>query len=351
MAVRHSTLEASAAHLAESNAGTVVGVDVGRNLEDETGELGLFGADHALLGLNGTRRGGYLDKTVEQFLHTEIVECRTEKDGGHIGRKIGVDIKGRVNAFNEFQVIAQLLGVLVTHMGLKVGGMDINLNRFGHLLFVGCEEIEPLFIEVVHAFELGALVDGPREGAHADLQFLLQLIEKIEGVATLTVHFVDKNDDWRLAHTAHGHQFPCLRFHALGPVNHNDNGIYSGQRTECVLGKILVTGGVEDVDLIGFVAFIGRVVELHDGGGYGDAALLLYLHPVAGGSLADLVVLYGSGHLNLATEKQKFFSKRGFTGVRMGNDGKGAPTFYLGIHFCKISMHSRRLSYQWGMWI
>ena len=66
--------EPSGAHLAEGDARAVVWVDVGRYLEDEAGELGLFGLHHALLRLGGTGARGNLHKTVEQFLHTEVVE-------------------------------------------------------------------------------------------------------------------------------------------------------------------------------------------------------------------------------------------------------------------------------------
>ena len=36
-----------------------------------------------------------------------------------------------------------------------------------------------------------------------------------------------------------------------------------------------------------------------------------------------------SGLLNCTTEKQQFFRDRGFTGVRMTDNGKGAAFFYF----------------------
>ena len=51
-----------------------------------------------------------------------------------------------------------------------------------------------------------------------------------------------------------------------------------------VLGEVLMTRGVQNVDAE------TAVLELHDGGGNGDAALLLDLHPVRGGCLGFLAL-------------------------------------------------------------
>ena len=81
--------------------------------------------------------------------------------------------------------------------------------------------------------------------------------------------------------------------------------------------------GVQNVDAE------AAVLELHDGGGDGDAALLLNLHPVGGGGLGTLALdLAGLGD-GTAVE-QEFFRQSGFTGIGVGNDGKGtAPADFL----------------------
>jgi hypothetical protein len=63
----------------------MVGVDVGCDFEDEPGELRLSGLHYALLGLGGLRAWGYLDKAVEQFLNTEVVERRAEEHRSRAG--------------------------------------------------------------------------------------------------------------------------------------------------------------------------------------------------------------------------------------------------------------------------
>ena len=52
----------------------MVGVDVGCNLEDKARKLLFFGSHLTLFGLGRTGVGGNLDKAVEKFLDTEVVE-------------------------------------------------------------------------------------------------------------------------------------------------------------------------------------------------------------------------------------------------------------------------------------
>ena len=80
------------------------------------------------------------------------------------------------------------------------------------------------------------------------VQLLLQFVEQIEGIASLTVHLVDEDDDGRLPHAADGHQLAGLCLHTLGTVHHNDSGVNGCKRTEGILGKVLVTRGVEYVN-------------------------------------------------------------------------------------------------------
>ena len=71
MQVRHIALETARAYLAEGDAGAVVGVDVGRNFEDEARKLFLVRLHQTFLSQRGTRCGGYLHKAIEEFLAEE----------------------------------------------------------------------------------------------------------------------------------------------------------------------------------------------------------------------------------------------------------------------------------------
>ena len=62
-----------------------------------------------------------------------------------------------------------------------------------------------MFVDIVDAFELGADIDRPRQGAHIYFEFLFELVEDIEGVAALAVELVDKDNHWGVAHAAYFH--------------------------------------------------------------------------------------------------------------------------------------------------
>ena len=83
--------------------------------------------------------------------------------------------------------------------------------------------------------------------------------------------------------------------------------------------------GVQDVDAVALV------LELHDGRGDRDAALLLNLHPVGGGGPGILFALDLPSLGNGPAVEQEFLGQGGLAGVRVADDGKGAPAidFFL----------------------
>ena len=269
--------ELTAAYLTEGDAGTVVRIDVGCDLEDKPGEFLFFWIHHALLGLGGTRTGCYLHKAVQQFLYTEIVQGGAEKDWSHLGSSVGLHIKFWINTIYQLQVFTQLLSILFSNNIINkrvtapldrcrgVGG-EAYLHLLSNSLLIGCEQIEFVLIDVIYTFELGSLVDRPRQRTYLNLQFLFQLIEEVKRITALTVHFVDEDDDGSVSHPAHIHQLPCLCLHTFCSVHHDDGRVNGCQRTVCVFGKVLVSRGVEDVNLVFYVGVVGCIVELHHGG-------------------------------------------------------------------------------------
>ncbi len=314
------------AHLAEGDATAVVGVDVGGYLEDEARELGLVGPHHALLGLRGTGTGGYLHKAVKQFLHAEVVQGRAEEHRRDLALEVLLHAERGIYPLHQFQVLAQLGRVALAHPLVQVCAVDVNLHLLCHLLLVGGEQVEALLIYVIDPLEAHALADGPRQGSHANLEFLFQLVQEVEGVTPLAVHLIDEDDDRRPAHAAHAHQFAGLGFHSLGAVHHDDGAVHGGERAEGVLRKVLVPRRVQDVDLVALV------LELHHAGCDRYSALLLYLHPVAGRRLAYLVALHCPGHLYLPPEEQELLGERGLARIGVRYDGKGSPSLYFLVH-------------------
>ena len=323
-------LEAAAAHLAEGYARAVVGVNVGRYLEYEARELGLFRLNHAFLGLRGTRTWGYLNKAIEQFLHAEVVKRAAEEHRRHLGRTVVLNIELRVNTVHKLKIFTQFGRVGLANVSLQLIARNVNLNLLGDTLLVGREQVELVLVNVVNALELRTLVDGPRQRAHLYLKFLLQLVKKVKGVAPFAVHLVDEDYHRRVAHAAHVHQLARLRLHALGSVHYDYGRVNSRERAVSVFGEVLVTRRVKYVDLVTFI------VKLHDRRGHGYSALFLYVHPVRRCRLAYLVVLHRSGHLYLSSEKKELLGKRGLTRVRVRYDGERAPSFDFLVHFFKF---------------
>ena len=250
MEVRGVADELARADLAEGDAGAVVGVDVGRYLENKAGELRLLGLHIAFFSLCGAGRGSYLYETVEQLLDTEVIQSRAEEDGGHLGVEVGLAAELGIHALDDLEVVAQLLCVVLADHFIQLGGIQLHAHFLGDALLIGGEEIEVLLVDVIYTFEAGTLVDGPGEGAHFDLQLLFELVEEVEGILALAVHFVDEDDDRCLAHTADSHQLARLGLDALGSVDDDDGAVDSRERAEGIFCEVLVTGGVEDVDLV-----------------------------------------------------------------------------------------------------
>lgn len=169
----------------------------------------------------------------------------------------------------------------------------------------------------VNAFKIFAAVDGPAHGVHADIEFGFKFFEQVERVFAIAVHFVDEDDDGGIAHPTDFHQSLCLFFHAFHAVDDQDNTVNGSERAIGVLGEVFVSGRIQDVDPLFFV------VECHHRGGHRDSPLFFNFHEIRGGGFVDFVVFYGTGGLDLATEEQKFLCEGGFSGIGVGDDGKG----------------------------
>ena len=180
------------------------------------------------------------------------------------------------------------------------------------------EEENPLLFPVVDALELLAAADGPVDGVGVDAQLPLHFLAQLQRVPGLPVHLVDEGEDGDVAQGADLEELPGLGLHALGAVDDHHGAVGGHQRAVGVLGEVLVARGVQNVDAEAVV------LELHDRGGDGDTALLFNFHPVGGGGLGPLALdLAGLG--DGSAVEQELFRQSGFTGVRVGDDGKGAP--------------------------
>ena len=106
---------------------------------------------------------------------------------------------------------------------------------------------------------------------------------------------------------------------ALGRVDHHHRGIDRGQRAVGVFRKVLVARRVEQIE------DAPVILERHHRGDDRDSALLLDRHPVRLRGVAVALGLDLAGELDGAAEQQQLLGQRGLAGVRMRDDGKGAP--------------------------
>ena len=178
------------------------------------------------------------------------------------------------------------------------------------------KEVDVLPAAVIDALELLAAADGPVHGIGLDAELVFQLVEQVERVLRLAVHLVDKREDRDMAHSADLEQLARLRLDALAAVDDHNGGVRRHERAVGILREILMARRIEDVDAEALV------LELHDGGGDGNAALLFDLHPVRDGGAGVFLALDRARLRNGPAVEQEFFRQRGFAGVRVRNDRK-----------------------------
>jgi len=170
-------------------------------------------------------------------------------------------------------------------------------------------------IAVVHAGKLLAAADRPVDGIGVDAELALDLLAELERVARLAVHLIDKGKDGDVAQSTDLEELARLRLDALCAVDDHDGAVRGHQRAVGVLGEVLMSRRVENVDAV------AAVLELHDRRRDRNAALLFDFHPV--GFCRALALALDFTRLRDGSDvEQELFRQRGFTGVRVRNDRK-----------------------------
>ena len=173
--------------------------------------------------------------------------------------------------------------------------------------------------EIVGPAEFLALADRPDHGRGVECQHLFDLVEQLQRLAALAVHLVDEGDDGNVAEAADLEQLAGARLYALGRVDDHDRRVDGCQRAIGMVGEILVTRRVEQVQ-DGIL-----VLERHHRGGNRNSARALDGHPVGARAALVFFCLDLSGELNGAAEQQELLGQRRLAGVGMRDDGERAP--------------------------
>ena len=291
-------------------------VHVRLDLEHEGGEVGGEGVDHARVALAREGRGGHAQKALQERLHAEVRQRAAEEHGRERAVSHGVEVELAPRA-EQLDLVGEVVAPFLPNEIDQRGIVQRDLGHAGLLRVARVGEVDDaLLLAVVNALKFLAAADGPVDGVGVDAKLTLDLLAQLERVARLTVHLVDEGEDGDMAQGAHAEQLARLRLDALRAVDDHDRAVRRHERAVGILGEVLMARSVENVDAV------AAMLELHDGGGHGDAALLFDLHPV-GGRRAGALALDLAGLRDGPAVEQELFGQRGLTGVGVRNDGKG----------------------------
>ena len=315
----HSPFECPRHLSHERDAVTVVGVHVRLHLEDEAGNLIARGRDLFIAGGLRPRRRGVLCDRLDQFGYSEILERGSEIHRREVAIAIGLEIEFGIPDLRELDFLGEALG----NGGFALACAAKFLGRSLRTRDAAAGEIEHAFEFAPHAHRIGLR-------RHVEREHVGNLVEQFEHRTAFAIDLVDEGDDRDRTQAADLEQLACLRFDALGGIDHHDRAVDGSQRTIGVFREIFVARRVEQVESHAF-AFEG-----HDRAGHRNAALLLDFHPVRAGAPRLAARLDLAGEVDRATGQQQLFGQRGLARVRVRNDREGTAV----RHF-NFPRHSR----------
>jgi len=274
----------------------VVGIHIGVDLKYKAGKLRFCGFHIPVFSMNRTGCRRQVHKAIQNILYPEIIQGTPEEKGRDLTCQVGLLIKIRIYTIDEFQFLVQHFSE-TSHIGAEGLITEIRvLFYFTHSLLAPFKGTEYLFVTVINSLEGRSHSHGPAQGMHPDFQFFFNLIQQFEGILGRPVHLIYKNHHRGLAHAAHLHESARLGLHPLGCIDNDNHAVCCREGTEGILGKVLVTGSIQDVN------FLIHVIEAHDRSGHGDTPLLLYFHEIGSGCLPYLIGFHCPGNLYGSTK-------------------------------------------------
>ncbi len=129
-------------------------------------------------------------------------------------------------------------------------------------------------VPIINAAKFPSRTDRPVHGNGLDTKFFFNFINQVEGIARLTIHFIDKCKDRDAPHNTDLKQLSGLLLNAFGRVNDHYGRVSRHQSAVGILRKILMSGCVQDIN----TAIV--IVKLQNRRSNRDASLLFDLHPV-----------------------------------------------------------------------
>ncbi|GKT92279.1 hypothetical protein Ct61P_10129 [Colletotrichum tofieldiae] len=276
---------------------------------------------------------------VEHGLDALVGEGGTHHDGGELESDGGTADGGLDLGVGRDLLVEEQLGHLVVDVGelldefltllldevLVAAGEDVSDLDDGT---AGTFKVVGLLLNQVNdALELVLGSDGDLDGGGGDLELLVDLFDGLPGVGTHAVHLVhetDAGDVVALHLTVDG---DGLTLDAGDGAQDHDGAVEDTQSSLDLDGEVDVAGSIDDVDVVGFLFSVFRLLPVSERGGRldGDALFSLEIHGVHLGAdrvlAADLV-----DRLDAARVEQNSLRGRRLSAVNVGRDTDVAHT-------------------------
>jgi hypothetical protein len=305
----------------ERDAVAVSGIHVRLYFENKAREILGFGGNNALVGGARSGRRRVLEKVLEERLYAEIGHRAAEIKRGKLAVAHARDVELVARGVKQLDVVAELREQHLAEQlaELRVVGLAGYIVRRAVSVTFAREQLYLPELPVVDAPEVAAVADRPvhRTGLYAER--LLYLLHEVERIFAEAIHFIDESKYRYPAHAADMEKLYRLRLDALGPVYEHDGAVRGDKSPVSVLTEILMSGGVENIDVVTVV------VELHDARGNRDSSLFLDLHPVGYGVFVSLAAFDRAGESYRPAVKQQLLGQGRFAGVGVGNYRESPP--------------------------
>ena len=321
MPYRHALFEHAGAHAHERQPVTVRGIHVCLNLEDESGEFLVRRINRA--DIRNARRGrfGVGQKPFEERLYAEIVGRGAEEHRRELSGKHLFDIEFVARNVEQLDILDQLVVIALSdhRRALRIVQTDLANLDLRLSVIAAAVQLDHARVAVINALEVSVNADRPVHRARADAEHLLDFLHQFKRIPARAVHLVHECENRNRAQTANLEQLDRLFLNALGIIDQHHRAVRGDERSIRILGEVLMTGRIQNVDPIAVI------IKLHRRGRDRDAALLFDFHPVRSCVARGFARLDGARLPNRAAVKQELFRQRRFAGVRVRNNCEGAP--------------------------
>ena len=260
------------------------------------------------------------DEAIEKELDAEVGDRTAEEHRRNFAAQHRVAIESGARPVEQIDTVQELRVGLIVHQRAQtlVARAGDALDRSLRTVRAALEQMNVARFAIVHAAERLAAAERPVHRIGTDAEHAFEFVQEFERIAARTIELVDERKERDAALAANREELFRLRFDALGGVDQHHRRIRGEQRPIRVLAEILVARRVQQVDRVAFVR------KLQHRRGNRDAALAFQRHPIAGRLALPLARRHLAGNVNRTAVQQQFFGQRGFAGVRMRDDRKGA---------------------------